>query len=76
MYLNFIYQITNENGKVLRGPDFHWPDGQTVEKFLQGRQRSLSWQTYGPLYRIWTVFRPEVYVKILDRMYQVAAAGA
>lgn len=62
LYLNFMYRITNEKGKPLRGPEFSWPDGQTVEKFLQGGQKSFSWQAYGPLYRIWTVFRPEVVI--------------
>ncbi|KAF2877961.1 cytochrome P450 [Massariosphaeria phaeospora] len=47
---------------LLPGPPWTFPNGQLLEKFLQGRQRSETWRLYGSVYRIWSLFTPEVVI--------------
>ncbi|KAF4537676.1 Cytochrome p450 monooxygenase [Lasiodiplodia theobromae] len=57
--LHFIPSI--EDGKNIRGPAYKFPNGNTKDKFLRGRENSYAWnEKYGSIYRIWAGSTPEV----------------
>lgn len=67
---NLVYPIRNFRGQTIQGPKWQSLDGQCLDKFLNGREVSQLWRKYGPVYRIWSGFTPEVYVdhiSILDK---------
>jgi hypothetical protein len=49
--------------KHLNGPASSWPNGQLLDKFFAGERKASAWkQTYGPVYRVRSLFTSEVYV--------------
>lgn len=60
-FLSTIHRVTNDAGASIRGPQWQWPNGHLIDKFLAGRQRSQEWQQYGSVYRIWSCTIPEMY---------------
>ncbi|KZF25220.1 cytochrome P450 monooxygenase GliC2 [Xylona heveae TC161] len=63
-FLKLLYKIrAAEGGSLLDGPNYSWPNGQMVEKFLQARTKSWEWEKkYGKIYRIWAGTVPEVVI--------------
>lgn len=57
-----LYPLRNEHGQNIKGPRWKYSDGQCLDKFLRGREASLEWRQYGPVYRIWSGVLPEVQV--------------
>ena len=49
-------------GKPISGPKWKIPNGQLIDKLLNGAAVSKEWQKYGPVYRIWAGPHPEMYV--------------
>jgi len=60
--LIWLHPVTNDFGDAIPSTQWQWPDGQMIDKFLHGRQRSDEWQVLGSVYRIWSGMRPEMYV--------------
>ncbi|KZF23923.1 cytochrome P450 [Xylona heveae TC161] len=60
--LSFIYPIRNARGESIAGPRWKWPNGQCIEKFLDGRECSRVWSRYGAVYRVWAGTIPEVVI--------------
>ncbi|KAM3539334.1 hypothetical protein ARSEF1564_007754 [Beauveria bassiana] len=50
------------HGKQIRGPYWARLNGQTLEKFLNGRSKSQEWQQYGHVYRVWAATTPEIVI--------------
>ncbi|ORY13909.1 cytochrome P450 [Clohesyomyces aquaticus] len=44
----------------LTGPQWTYPNGQLLGKFLNGVESSRAWRKYGSVYRIWSLLTPEV----------------
>ncbi|KAI0111118.1 cytochrome P450 monooxygenase GliC2 [Nemania sp. FL0031] len=44
------------------GPKWRFPNGNVVERFTNGRAKSEEWQKYGPVYRVWSGFNPEIVI--------------
>lgn len=61
-FLKLINPVRHDAGKPLLGPRWQWPDGQIIDKFLRGKQRSSEWQKYGSVYRIWSASIPEIVI--------------
>ncbi|KAJ5894547.1 Cytochrome P450 E-class group I [Penicillium taxi] len=57
-----FYPIKNTQGSNIPGPQLRSLDGQCLDKFLRGREASQEWSQYGPVYRIWSGFVPEVVI--------------
>ncbi|KAI1194822.1 cytochrome P450 monooxygenase GliC2 [Nemania serpens] len=49
-------------GKQVSGPKWKFPNGSLLQRFLDGRTCSERWQSYGPVYRIWSGLRPEIVI--------------
>ncbi|KAI1824155.1 cytochrome P450 monooxygenase GliC2 [Xylaria intraflava] len=49
-------------GKQISGPKWRFPNGNVVERFTDGRANSELWQRYGPVYRLWSGFNPEIVI--------------
>ncbi|KAK7710019.1 hypothetical protein SLS57_008517 [Botryosphaeria dothidea] len=66
-----------EDGQNIKGPAFTFPNGQTTDKFLRGREMSYMWGSkYGSIYRIWSGLTPEVVLtdaKDVQALYSHAA---
>lgn len=62
--LDLLHPAKDVHGHQLPGPDWKWVDGQTLDKFLDGRAMAEKWQQYGPIYRIWSGSKPEMYVHV------------
>ncbi|KAI9878491.1 MAG: hypothetical protein M1830_000723 [Pleopsidium flavum] len=60
--LIWLYPVTNDHGNKISGPQWQLPDGQIIDKFLQGRLRSKEWQVFGSVYRIWSCTIPEIVI--------------
>ena len=67
-FLSAIHRVTDDAGASIRGPQWQWPNGHLIDKFLAGRQRSQEWQQYGSVYRIWSCTIPEMYGFFLDAL--------
>ncbi|KKK25539.1 hypothetical protein P175DRAFT_0512147 [Aspergillus ochraceoroseus IBT 24754] len=57
-----VYPTRNQRGRSISGPAWKWVDGQCLDKFIRGREVRQIWQQYGPVYRIWSGFTPEIVI--------------
>ena len=48
------------HGSVV-GPRWEFPDGHLLSKFLRGPELREAGLKYGPVYKIWSLFTPEMY---------------
>lgn len=60
--LQALNPVHDSLGKGISGPRWQYLNGQTLDKFLDGRKKVQEWQKYGPVYRIWAGTTPEMYV--------------
>ncbi|KAL9086202.1 MAG: hypothetical protein Q9165_007267 [Trypethelium subeluteriae] len=60
--LKAINDGTVKGGKPLTGPRWTVPNGQVIDKFLNGAAKSAEWRDYGPVYRIWAGSHPEIVI--------------
>ncbi|OCK86108.1 cytochrome P450 [Lepidopterella palustris CBS 459.81] len=58
--LEFIYPIRDQQGRSISGPQWRWPNGHMIDKFLDGREKSKEWRAFGSVYRIWSCDIPEI----------------
>ncbi|KAK4200401.1 cytochrome P450 [Triangularia verruculosa] len=49
-------------GKPISGPRWTVPNGQVIDKLLNGMAKSAEWKKYGPVYRIWAGHHPEIVI--------------
>ncbi|KAK4153858.1 cytochrome P450 [Chaetomidium leptoderma] len=58
-----LHPIKDAQNTGIPGPNWKPFDGQTLEKFLDGKARTEEWQRcYGPIYRIWSGTTPEIVI--------------
>lgn len=57
-----LYSIRDNQNCEISGPCWKWPNGHTIDKFLDGRIKSKEWRVYGPVYRIWSCNIPEIVI--------------
>ncbi|KAJ8122072.1 hypothetical protein ONZ43_g1644 [Nemania bipapillata] len=50
------------SGEQVSGPKWRFPNGNVVERFTNGRAKSEEWRKYGPVYRVWSGFNPEIVI--------------
>ncbi|KAH7048233.1 putative cytochrome P450 oxidoreductase [Macrophomina phaseolina] len=60
--LRYGHRVPHSAGqKPIPTARFTWPNGQGTEKFFDGRNAALRWRDqFGPIYRIWSGFKPEI----------------
>ncbi|RYP16123.1 hypothetical protein DL765_005324 [Monosporascus sp. GIB2] len=49
-------------GKQISGPQWKFPNGTVIERFVNGRAMSEEWRKYGPVYRVWSGLHPEIVI--------------
>ncbi|KAI0469850.1 cytochrome P450 monooxygenase GliC2 [Xylariaceae sp. FL0804] len=52
----------SRGSKPISGPKWQYPNGNVLERFINGRPNSEKWQKYGPVYRIWAGPHPEIVI--------------
>lgn len=60
LFAAIIVDLLFSPQKDLQGPPWTYPNGQLLEKFLDGVRMSRIWREFGPVYRIWSLFTPEM----------------
>ncbi|QPH11341.1 hypothetical protein C2857_003059 [Epichloe festucae Fl1] len=60
--LEYAHPVRDSQGSQIPGPHWQWLNGQTLDKFLNGREKAREWQGFGPIYRIWACSKPEVVI--------------
>ncbi|OCK77280.1 cytochrome P450 [Lepidopterella palustris CBS 459.81] len=60
--LRFLNTGVLSNGKSISGPRWTIPNGQVIDKLLNGAQKSTEWRKFGPVYRIWAGSYPEIVI--------------
>ncbi|EZF30492.1 Cytochrome P450 oxidoreductase [Trichophyton interdigitale] len=63
-FLTTTHRIYDATGKrEMTGPQYRFPNGQMVDKFLDAKNKSWEWEKkYGKTYRIWAATIPEVVI--------------
>ncbi|KID66095.1 cytochrome P450 monooxygenase, partial [Metarhizium hybridum] len=60
--LLFVHPVRDDQGNQIPGPNWQWLNGQTLDKFLDGRGKAQEWQKFGQIYRIWACSNPEIVI--------------
>ncbi|KAG6039050.1 hypothetical protein E4U19_007548 [Claviceps sp. Clav32 group G5] len=60
--LQALNPVHDSLGKGIAGPRWQYLNGQTLDKFLNGREKVQEWQKYGSVYRIWAGTTPEIVI--------------